>query len=194
MKRALALFFSLLVVAPFGVAQDQKAMPPATSNVHQAPARDTYRLDYTITEMEDGKKVNARTYSIMCEDEGGPTRGVVKVGSRIPVATGSYSTESKGGGVSPLVNTQFTYLDIGVNIDARLTTTADGTLSLQSEIEMSSVAESTAIGDLKEPVIRQLKASTNNSIAVGKPIVISTADDVASHRQFQVQVVATRVK
>jgi hypothetical protein len=136
--------------------------------------------------MEDGKKVNTRTYSVMCEDEGSPTRGNLKVGSRVPVATGA---PSPGGGAM-----SFTYLDVGVNIEARLTNLADGTLSLQSEIEMSSVADTTAIGELREPVIRQLKVSANNSITVGKPIVISTADDVASHRQFQVQVLAMKLK
>src|SRR5229473_3711627 len=50
----------------------------------------------------------------------------LRIGDRIPIATGSFSSGIGGiggvaggvaGGISPLVNTQFTYLDVGVNID-----------------------------------------------------------------------------
>ncbi len=41
----------------------------------------------------------------------------LKVGSRIPVATGSYQTGAATAIVSSLVNTQFTYLDVGVEIE-----------------------------------------------------------------------------
>src|SRR5229473_2855974 len=46
----------------------------------------------------------------------------LRIGDRIPIATGSFSSGigiagGTAGGISPLVNTQFTYLDVGVNID-----------------------------------------------------------------------------
>src|SRR5215472_12715822 len=47
----------------------------------------------------------------------------LKIGTRIPIATGSFQAGvgvgSTGGAgfVNPLVNTQFTYLDVGVNVD-----------------------------------------------------------------------------
>jgi hypothetical protein len=189
MKATAAVIATLMLVAGLAAAQEQKpsSQPPSSAaNAHQSPARETYRLDYTITEMDDGKKVNARTYSVMCEDEGAQTRGSLKVGSRVPVTTGS---PSPGGGLAT-----FTYLDLGMNIEARITNTADGSLSLQSEVEMSSIAEGTVANQANAPVIRQLKSSTNNSITVGKPVVISVADDVTSHRQFQIQVVATKFK
>ena len=181
----------LLLVAGVASAQEQKEevkvspSQQASQAVHPLPARETYRLDYTITEMEDGKKLNARTYSVMCEDEGSQTRGVLKVGSRIPVTTGA---PSPGG--SPA---NFQYLDVGMNIDARLSNIADG-LSLQSDVEMSSVADSPVPNQASAPVIRQLRVSSFNAITVGRPVVIATADDVASHRQFQIQVVATKLK
>jgi hypothetical protein len=189
MKSLFMLIATTLLVAGLGTAQDAKPSPQSQQsmpNAHQSPARETYRLDYTITEMEDGKKINSRAYSVMCEDEGSPTRGNIKVGSRVPVVTGA---PSPGGGPANL-----TYLDVGVNIEARLTNTADGSLSLQSEIEMSSIADGTVPNQASAPVIRQLRSSTNNAITVGKPVVISVADDVGSHRQFQIQVVATRLK
>jgi len=168
----------------------QSVAEPAP-DVHQAPTRETYRLDYTITELEDGKKVNSRTYSVMCEDQGSGTRGSLKVGSRIPVVSGS--SDVPGG--TRAVAAQFTYLDVGMNVESRLSITSDNSLSLQSDVEMSSVADNPpAPGQPNAPVIRQLRVTTNNAITPGKPIVISTADDVASHRQFQIQVVATKLK
>ena len=97
MKPLSMLLGAALLTVGSLTAQDQKPAPPPApaQSAHQTPARETYRLDYTITEMEDGKKINTRTYSVMCEDEGSQTRGVLKVGSRIPVSTGA---PSPGGG------------------------------------------------------------------------------------------------
>ena len=45
----------------------------------------------------------------------------LKIGSRIPIATGSFQPGIGGVGINPLVNTQFQYLDVGVNIDVQPT-------------------------------------------------------------------------
>lgn len=144
--------------------------------------RETYRLDYTITEMEGDRKVNSRTYTLMCEDA---SKCVLKLGSRVPVNTGS---PAPGGSSAP-----FTYLDVGLNINAHVWSRINGELTVASSVEMSSVADATAPGQAA-PVIRQLNADDESAVTPGKPIVISTADDVGSHRQFQVQLVATKVK
>jgi len=47
----------------------------------------------------------------------------LKIGDRVPVATGSFQAgvgvgaTSGAGFVNPLVNTQFQYIDVGVNVD-----------------------------------------------------------------------------
>jgi len=45
-------------------------------------------------------------------------KATLKIGDRIPIATGSFQAGGgvECGGISPLVNTQFQYLDVGVNI------------------------------------------------------------------------------
>jgi hypothetical protein len=187
---------AVLVMIAFTVAQEKNASSaapqgPSSQQDVRPPARETYRLEYTITEMEDGKKLNARSYSVVCEDRGGTTRGVLKVGSRVPIVTGGTAH-----GDSPTaLQAQFQYLDIGMNIIARLDVTASGDVTLDTDMDMSSVAngESPARVD-GNPVIRQLHVSSFNAITVGKPVVISTADDVASIRQFQIQVVAKKLK
>jgi len=47
----------------------------------------------------------------------GRTESYLKIGDRVPVATGSFQPGIGGVGINPLVNTQFQYLDVGVNID-----------------------------------------------------------------------------
>src|ERR1700691_4277101 len=44
-------------------------------------------------------------------------KATLKIGERVPVATGSFQPGIGGVGITPLVNTQFQYLDVGVNID-----------------------------------------------------------------------------
>src|SRR4051812_8807501 len=206
-KRVLVCLFAAMLLSWTGMAQekstsrrdDPQAEGASRSGSADARARDTYKLDYTVTELEDGRKLNTRTYSLMCENETNPQGGGrwgahLRVGSRVPVATGSFAPAASNGGGPSTVNTQFQYIDIGMNIDANMNTIDDGGLTLASTVEMSSIAEpASSTNGINNPVIRQLKASTNSVLTPGKPIVLSTADDVGSKRRFEVQVVATKV-
>ena len=44
-------------------------------------------------------------------------KATLKIGEKVPTASGSFQPGVAGVGVSPLVNTQFTYLDVGVNLE-----------------------------------------------------------------------------
>jgi len=210
MKRVLVCFVAAMLLSWTAAAAQEKpnhkqddSQAPASSRGSSSDmrARDTYKLDYTVTELEDGRKLNTRTYSLMCENETDPQVGSgsrwgahLRVGSRVPVATGSFAPAAANGGGASTVNTQFQYIDVGMNIDANMNTMNDGGLTLSSTVEMSSVAESgAATTSMANPVIRQLRAATNSVLTPGKPIVLSTADDVGSKRRFEVQVVATKV-
>ena len=204
-KRVLVCLFAAMLLSWTAAAQekgtskrdDSQAEAASRSGLSDARARDTYKLDYTVTELEDGKKLNTRTYSLMCENEASPQASRwgahLRVGSRVPIATGSSAPAASNGGGPSTVNTQFQYIDIGMNIDANMNTMDDGGLTLASTVEMSSVAESGVAGTSTNPVIRQLRASTNSVLTPDKPIILSTADDVGSKRRFEVQVVATKV-
>ena len=87
----------------------------------------------------------------------------LKIGSRIPVATGSFQAGvgvgSTGGAgfVNPLVNTQFTYLDVGVNVDVTPRVHPNHEVSLKVVIEISSHTSDATIGGITQPVISQRK-------------------------------------
>jgi general secretion pathway protein D len=87
----------------------------------------------------------------------------LKIGSRIPIATGSFQAGvgvgSTGGAgfVNPLVNTQFTYLDVGVNVDVTPRVHPNREVSLKVVIDVSSHTSDATIGGITQPIISQRK-------------------------------------
>jgi general secretion pathway protein D len=77
----------------------------------------------------------------------------LKIGSRVPVATGSFQPGIGGVGINPLVNTQFQYLDVGVNIDMTPTVHADREVTLKLMLEISAVTGTSNIGGIQQPII-----------------------------------------
>jgi len=81
----------------------------------------------------------------------------LKIGDRVPVATGSFQPGIGGVGINPLVNTQFQYLDVGVNIDITPKVHANGEVTLKITMDISSVTGTSNIGGISQPVIGQRK-------------------------------------
>ena len=86
----------------------------------------------------------------------------LRIGDRIPVATGSFqagvgvgATGAGGGLVNPLVNTQFQYLDVGVNVDVTPRIHPDHEVSLKVNIVVSSQTGTSSIGGISQPIISQ---------------------------------------
>ena len=79
----------------------------------------------------------------------------LKIGEKLPVATGSYQTGAATAIVSSLVNTQFQYLDIGVNITVKPTVHYDRDVTLKLKIEVSSQNGTSNLGGIAEPIITQ---------------------------------------
>jgi general secretion pathway protein D len=81
----------------------------------------------------------------------------LKIGDRVPVATGSFQPGIGGVGINPLVNTQFQYLDVGVNIDITPRVHAGREVSLKMSMDVSAVDSYVSIGGISQPVIGQRK-------------------------------------
>jgi general secretion pathway protein D len=81
----------------------------------------------------------------------------LKIGQRVPTATGSFSSGISGFAVSGLVNTQFQYIDVGVNVDITPHIHPDGDVTLKIALDVSSVINNQPIGGINEPVIGQRK-------------------------------------
>jgi general secretion pathway protein D len=85
----------------------------------------------------------------------------LRIGDRVPIATGSFQAGvgvGVGGGagvINPLVNTQFQYIDVGVNIDVTPRVHPDAEISMKLKVEVSSVSGTRNIGGIDQPVISQ---------------------------------------
>jgi general secretion pathway protein D len=81
----------------------------------------------------------------------------LKIGERVPVATGSFQPGIGTVGINPLVNTQFQYLDVGVNIDITPRIHAGREVTLKIAMDISAVDSHVNIGGIDQPVIGQRK-------------------------------------
>ena len=84
----------------------------------------------------------------------------LRVGDKVPVATGSFqagvgvgTTGAAGGVVNPLVNTQFQYQDVGVNVDVTPRIHLNSEISMKLAVEVSSVSGTSNIGGINQPII-----------------------------------------
>lgn len=93
----------------------------------------------------------------------------LRIGDRVPIATGSFAPGLVGaGGVSPLISTQFQYLDVGVNIDITPHIHSDREVTLKMQLEISSVTGTSNIGGLSQPIIGQRRVEHSTRLADGE--------------------------
>ena len=96
-------------------------------------------------------------------------KATLRIGDRVPIATGSFQPGVVGGSsVSPLVSTQFQYLDVGVNIDITPHIHSDREVTLKMGLEISSVTGSETIGGITQPVIGQRRIEHSARLADGE--------------------------
>jgi general secretion pathway protein D len=100
-------------------------------------------------------------------------KATMKIGSRIPIATGSYQTGAATALVSSLVNTQFQYLDVGVNIEVTPTVHFDNDVTLKIKIAVTSQSGSTTISGVTEPIIAQKTSEQVVRLHEGEANIIS---------------------
>jgi general secretion pathway protein D len=82
-------------------------------------------------------------------------KATLKIGEKIPIATGSFQPGIGGVGINPLVNTQFQYTDVGVVIEITPTIHPDGDVSMHLSMQISSVTGQSSIGGITQPIIGQ---------------------------------------
>ncbi len=106
----------------------------------------------------------------------------LRVGDRVPIATGSFQAGlgvggvgtggTAGGLVNPLVNTQFQYIDVGVNIDITPRIHNDRDVSMKVVIDVSNVAGRVNIGGIEQPIISQRKIEHDIRLVEGEVSVL----------------------
>ena len=144
-----------------------------------------------ISEIEDGKKINSRQYALNLN---AGESNQLKVGTRVPV-------EIKQGEIQ--------YLDVGTSIWCRLRDRGNrepsdrglrelswlgNDVMVNVNTEISNFAVPDQQGTSLRPAIRQMKIESSTIAIVGKQMVVGSVDDPNSKRQFQLEMVVTKLK
>ena len=142
----------------------------------------TYRLTYTLTETDGGKRVGTQRFAMIVVSG---RKTVLKQGNRVPLVSGSVSTS--GG-----AQTQVQYLDTGLNIDASIEESADG-VKLNTAVEQSSISEEKSGLGPQDPIVRQAKLEGTSILTAGKPLILGSMDIPSTARRLDIEVVMEQV-
>ena len=141
-----------------------------------------YQLDFVVKEVEGGKVTNSRAYSMIASPQG---RGVIRVGSRLPVPTAGTTAQTSN----------FTYIDVGVNIDCTQLRELQNQLTFRVSADVSSAAKTEQTQPLQwPPVIRQNKWDSVVVIPIKKPTLLFSSDDPLTKGRIQLEVTATPIQ
>lgn len=98
-------------------------------------------------------------------------KATLKLGEKIPVATGSYTVPTST--TSAAAETQFNYIDVGVNVEMTPVIHADRDVTLKLSVEVSSQSSTDTIAGVAEPVISQEKADEVIRIKDGESSILA---------------------
>ena len=179
-KAVLAMTLALAAIAagPARVCAQKADSPKAAEDEKAAYA---YRLDFSLNEIDDGKKINTRQYSMHSRSG---DWNEIRIGTKVPV-------ESKQG--------EFQYLDVGMNIRCRLTDRADiaslgENVSLKVSADLTNFAVPEQQQQTMHPAIRQMRMEASTVAVLGKTMVVGVVDDPNSKHQYQLEVTVTKLK
>lgn len=161
-------------------AQDAGGSKTPSSEQSQFPAQ-SFKLDYTLTETQAGKKIDSRQYTVNLGSGGSNGRlwqGELQIGTRVPVGAKADGTAQ--------------YLDVGTRITSSIQV-RDGGEVLDTNCDVTSLAPDEAKVDGR-PILRTLSIRNAIPVVHGKPILLGIADDPSSNREFQLEVAVTNLK
>jgi hypothetical protein len=175
MKRLLVMLFlmwsGLSCLAQEGGASKPQSKEPAI-----------YKFDFTVYELQNGKKSNVRNYSMFLQEH---RKGAIKVGNRVPIA-------------AIVKDGVFQYIDVGLNIECTFEESG-GAAVLNFKVDLGSIVtpdqgDTRSSSPVTNPVVRQLRHEADAYVVAGKPTVIASIDDTNTPRTVQLEVTATKLK
>jgi len=172
MKTTYKLSLAVLLAAGMLLAQGDKT--PAAEPEY-------FRLDFVVKEVQNGKAVNSRNYSMVVLADA-KERSSIRTGTKTPVPT------------VPGQPQMYQYVDVGVNIDSRSVQRQRDRLIMNVNAELSTVAPVEDKTAPAVPPIRQNRWNAPVIIPIGKPTTLFSSDDLATTRTLQLEVTATPVK
>ena len=176
MKRVSAIIVLLFTIAlSVGTAKAQEKNAVAEM-AKTAQSWSFYKLDFNVREIDNGKPLNTRSYTLNMRSGGGGSQ--IRVGTRVPY------TGEKGP----------SYMDVGFNVDCRIED-QQGSQALEVRTDLSSLPTGDqAVEKNGMPLLRSLRTSSVIPIVLNKPILVASVDEVGSTHRMQVEVTITQMK
>jgi hypothetical protein len=203
-----ALILTLLLASPLAAQEPQPPKPPEPPAPPAAPAPPRpdraptpLTVQVTLTRLKDDKVTSRIPYTLAVNaDDRRPTR--VRVGIETPVPTTTFqptSVASEGGAPAPPAPPMrsFQYRPVGVNIDARAESLADGQYRINLTVEQSSVARverdpTVAIHGM--PLYGSFHAEVGVVLRDGQTAETVSATDPVTGETLKIDVTLTRRK
>ncbi len=132
-----------------------------------------YKLTFVVKEMDGGKVVNARSYSMLVSTT---SNNSIRSGEKIPITVESMTQ----------------IFDVGTNVDCRNVRPIQNELSMDVTVDASGIAQETPA--TARPVIRSYRWNAGVLIPLNKPTVIFSSDHVSDKGQMQVELTAAPVQ
>jgi hypothetical protein len=156
MRKAAAVWAIVILGVMGGAAAAQNNSQGKTEIESAVKTTHAYRLDFSVNELEEGKKINSRQYSLNLN---AGDANEIKIGTRVPVEAG---------------HEQFEYLDVGTSIWCKIGESADGIpLAVRADISNFAVPDQ-GTGHESRPVIRQLRINASTLAVLGKPMLVGS--------------------
>ena len=176
MIKRFAMMWTVIAAAAFAVSAQETAKPKQDEHT---PSVTPLRVQVVLTEFDGEKKVSSLpyTFTVNADERRARPGSLIRNGARIPVTTGKE---------------QFTYVDIGTNLDCSATLQEDGRYKLQMTMDRSSISPETPAGG--NPVIRQFRVDLNPVLKDGQTIESVTSADPLSGHVYHVSVTLNVLK
>ena len=148
--------------------------------------RKTYRLTYTITETEGGKRTGTHQLNFVLTPA---MKTSLRQGIKVPVFTGENSAESKA------QSNPVQYQDVGLFVQATADEIQNGArLRLWSRVSQSSLAEDKSGLGAQDPIINETVLEGISTLVLGKPLSLGSLDLPGSTRKQEIEVVLELVQ
>lgn len=162
-------------------AQDAPQGQPASKKSDLTQAVIPLKIQVVFTEFDGEKKIASLpyTFSVNADERRTRPNSQVRNGVRVPIAVNK---------------DQYTYLDIGTNIDCSALQQDDGRFKLTMNFERSSLPPDFNASSNTQPVVRQFKAEINPVLKDGQTTEGIVATDPLSGHVYRVSVTLNVLK
>lgn len=187
-KGAFAVLLAIILLGALALrAQDKKPDAP--------PPDMALRVQVAFAEFDGEKKISSLPYTLLVNvDDHGP-QAAVRMGLRVPVETGGGpGTASK----------QFTYIDVGTNLDGRADRIDGGRFSLRLNVEKSSLytpgatEKPATVGGNEiltgQPIVQSFRSQVNLYMRDGQTMQATVASDPVTGHVLKVEVTLNVIK